>query len=328
MNAVTQHYIVDLSSNNNFFQVPAVQADGNETRYIELELIANNVPYVIDTTTTDVTIIGTKPDKTYIWNYCTVTQEGYVLVEITYQMAAAAGRCNYQIMLLEKGTNNALKTFPFYLIVTPSAYDHDTILSTNEFGFLIDMIEEVEQIDVDVTEAVGRAETAATNAETSAGHAATSETNAATSASNASTSATNAATSATNANTDALKAEGYAVGTQNGTPVSSGTYYENNAKYYCEESQESEEEAEAWAVGTRGGQPVDPSDPAYHNSAKDWAEAAAAIVGVDIATTTTPGIVMPDGDTITVAADGLIEAPSGKYTVNNKTLTLFMSATT
>ena len=33
----------------------------------------------------------------------------------------------------------------------------------------------------------------------------------------------------------ALKAEGYAVGTQDGTPVSSGSpYYENNAKYYAE----------------------------------------------------------------------------------------------
>lgn len=31
-----------------------------------------------------------------------------------------------------------------------------------------------------------------------------------------------------------LVSEGYAAGTQNGTPVASGTYYENNAKYYSE----------------------------------------------------------------------------------------------
>lgn len=36
---------------------------------------------------------------------------------------------------------------------------------------------------------------------------------------------------------DALEAEGYAVGTQNGTPVGSGSpYYENNAKYYSEQA--------------------------------------------------------------------------------------------
>lgn len=34
----------------------------------------------------------------------------------------------------------------------------------------------------------------------------------------------------------ALKAEGYAIGEQNGTPVSSGTYYHNNAKYYKEQA--------------------------------------------------------------------------------------------
>ena len=36
---------------------------------------------------------------------------------------------------------------------------------------------------------------------------------------------------------NALKAEGYAVGTQDGTPVASGSpYYENNAKHYAEEA--------------------------------------------------------------------------------------------
>ena len=34
------------------------------------------------------------------------------------------------------------------------------------------------------------------------------------------------------ANESALKSEGYSVGKQNGTDVSSGTYYQNNAKYY------------------------------------------------------------------------------------------------
>lgn len=35
------------------------------------------------------------------------------------------------------------------------------------------------------------------------------------------------------ANADALKSEGFAVGEQNGTPVASGTYFENNSKYYA-----------------------------------------------------------------------------------------------
>ena len=44
-----------------------------------------------------------------------------------------------------------------------------------------------------------------------------------------------AQTAATNANADSLEAEGWAVGEQNGVPVSSGSpYYQNNAKYYSD----------------------------------------------------------------------------------------------
>ena len=53
----------------------------------------------------------------------------------------------------------------------------------------------------------------------------------------ASGSATSAGTSATSASTNALKSEGFSVGEQNGTPVSSGSpYYQNNAKYYKEQA--------------------------------------------------------------------------------------------
>lgn len=53
-------------------------------------------------------------------------------------------------------------------------------------------------------------------------------------------SATAASTSASSASTNALKAEGYAVGTQNGTAVQSGSpYYHNNAEYYAGEASSS-----------------------------------------------------------------------------------------
>lgn len=43
---------------------------------------------------------------------------------------------------------------------------------------------------------------------------------------------------------NALKSEGYAIGTQNGTPVVSGEYFENNSKYYSEQAAGSANEAE------------------------------------------------------------------------------------
>lgn len=47
------------------------------------------------------------------------------------------------------------------------------------------------------------------------------------------------------AEANGLKAEGYAIGKQNGVAVESGEYYQNNAKYYNEQAQSAKEDAEA-----------------------------------------------------------------------------------
>ena len=54
----------------------------------------------------------------------------------------------------------------------------------------------------------------------------------------------NASSAQTGAETQALKSEGYAIGEQNGTAVSSGTYYHNNAKYYAEQASNAQTAAE------------------------------------------------------------------------------------
>ena len=75
----------------------------------------------------------------------------------------------------------------------------------------------------------------ATAAGNSASAAATSATNARNSELAAAASALSASNSSSAAAGNALYAEGWAVGKQNGTPVSSGSpYYENNAKYYAD----------------------------------------------------------------------------------------------
>ena len=81
-----------------------------------------------------------------------------------------------------------------------------------------------------------------------------------------------AATSASASASSALESEGWAVGKQNGSAVTSGSdYYQNNAKYYAETAKF---DAEAWAKGTRNGVAVGSSDDEYHNNAKYYAEVA------------------------------------------------------
>lgn len=52
----------------------------------------------------------------------------------------------------------------------------------------------------------------------------------------------------------------------------------NAAATSASDAEDSAEDAEAWAVGQRNGQDVPPTDPTYNNSAKHWAEEAAAAV--------------------------------------------------
>ena len=96
--------------------------------------------------------------------------------------------------------------------------------------------------------------------------------------------------------------------------------YKQQGQSMAEAAEASALDSEAWAVGQRGGSDVESDDPTYENNSKYYAEqaeisaeSAAAIVGIGIATTTTAGIVKPDGTTITVAADGTISSSGGSF---------------
>lgn len=211
MEGIYQHYIIDLSSNNNFVQIPVAQGDGNEVRQIEIELIQNSVPYEIDGVDTVITIMGTKPDTKQIVNPCTLTSEGYILVDITSQMSAVPGRGDYQIVLFSKSKNSQLKSFPFIIITTAASFDVGYIVSSDEFQLLSNTLSKAEtDYTYVITEAKKSADAAKkseSNAKTSETNSKTSETNAKTSETNAKKSETNASTSATNASNSASKAK-------------------------------------------------------------------------------------------------------------------------
>lgn len=118
-----------------------------------------------------------------------------------------------------------------------------------------------------------QAGTSASNAATSATNAASSEANAAASESNAATSETNASSSETNAATSATNAASSE--TNAGASATAAALSEAAAALSRAAAATSSEDAEAWSVGTRNNVQVPSTDPAYHNNAKYWAEAAA-----------------------------------------------------
>ena len=128
------------------------------------------------------------------------------------------------------------------------------------------------------------AQTSETNAGLQATAAGNSAAAAAVSAGNASNSEGAAAASSSAAAGNALYAEGMANGTQNGTPVASGSpYYENNAAYWAGEAQNYDNDAalaayysEAMAKGTMNGTPVTSGEPGYEDNAEYYKDQAAA----------------------------------------------------
>jgi len=213
---------------------------------------------------TTVTIEGTKPDGHGFQYSGVLDQNAHTATFVTTeQMTVLAGaiECKLTLYLNSQRIGTAL----FILDVEKAGINDSTIISDTELPLII----------AQATEQMERAEAAADAAALSETNAATSETNAAASEASAANSeiicgsfmrmagasaasaeqsaiisgsfmrtagnyADEAEASATSANVDALKSEGHALGTQNGTPVSSDSpYYHNNAKYWADEARQS-----------------------------------------------------------------------------------------
>ena len=221
MDIVKQHYIVDFSSSNNFLQISAMQGDGYGVRYAELELIENGQQYTVDPNLVDVSILGTKPDTKEIWNKCEITEEGYILLEITQQMVAVPGRGEYTIIITDLAHNRQLKSFPFFIVTVPAPFDPTYIESTDEFQKLAAAL-------IDSTRWAKVAEDYAGQAGESA---------------------TKAKTSENNAEDWSDLSKSYAVGTNGekrpGDAEDNAQYYANQAKNSKDAAKQSEDNAKA-----------------------------------------------------------------------------------
>ena len=207
-----------------------------------------------------------KPDGTVIYNpaYGCDSTRKIVYFEVTYQTAVVAGELNPVIEVVVTG--KVAGTSALRVIVEENPVQAEDEGSEDERETIIALVGEAEQARDDAIDAKTDAVAAKGLAE---GYA------------------SDASGSASSASTNALKAEGFAVGKQNGVDVGSGSdYYHANAKYYKEEAATSATNAaasaaaaadsEAWAVGKRNGTDVPSTDPQYQNNSKFWSEQAAA----------------------------------------------------
>lgn len=206
-------------------------------------------------------IEGSKPDgHGFQYNANVTVGSNVVTATLTQQMAIVAGEVNCEIVILQG--QKRLATGNFVIDVEPAALNDSAIPSDSELPMIIALA--TQQMENAEAWAAGTKNgTAVTSSDpqyhnnskyyseqsaSSATTASNKATEASNSASTASTKAGEASTSATASANQALKSEGYAVGTQNGTAVSSGTYFHNNSKYYAEQADASADRAEAYSV--------------------------------------------------------------------------------
>ncbi len=235
------------------------QYDKGQTWYFDL--YAGTEAYTIPSGAS-VNIQGTKPDKTG-FQYACVFSGNRVEATEQQQMTIIAGEVPAELRI-EKN-DEIIATLNFIIAVEKAALADDTVISETDLPLIEEAIEVLGHADELVERIEGDVTTSGNNA---------------------------------------LKAEGFAVGQQNGSDVASGSpYYHNSAKYYKEQAADSAStasnkasdasgyasaasgssssastnalKAEGFAVGQQNGSDVASGSPYYHNSAKYYKEQAA-----------------------------------------------------
>ena len=202
------------------------------SRTLEFEIWNGNQRFLLDSSIS-AAIQGTKPDNLgYAYTATVDTTNNIVVADLTQQMTPVKGNVVSELVLTKSGER--IGTLNFILDVQQAALNDETVISDSELPAII-------------TEATAQMEAAQAAAR-----------EASQSALDASGSATSASGSANSASTNALKAEGFAVGQQNGTDVGSDSpYYHNNAEYFKDQASSSAstasdaaDRAQAYSVNT------------------------------------------------------------------------------
>lgn len=115
------------------------------SRFILFHLLDGDTPF--DLTGRSVRVYARKPDKTEIFNDLIINDEtkGYCTLELTSQCLAKAGIVKMELYISE--SDKVLTSIPFELEVINSINDADSIVSTNEFNALTNMLASLMEYD-------------------------------------------------------------------------------------------------------------------------------------------------------------------------------------
>lgn len=200
------HFDLDFSCDDNTAPVTVcVKQYDQFTRYLIVSLFNSGERYTIGTGVT-ARFQMTKPDGTTVINDALITNNT-VMVELTAQALAAEGVAVAEIALYQ--CSEVLSSQTFHIKIVKAAYDEESLISSDEYGALVTVINAASAAVTAANSAAASATAAAEGvdeAKTAANTAATAANNAAGQAETATASANSAATAAETATDNAESA--------------------------------------------------------------------------------------------------------------------------
>jgi len=139
MQGVTSEIKLDMTAG----ALPVVRAKQHDTnsRWVRITLMDKGAPWVIPFDA-EVYVYIKKPDGTVVFDYCTLESQNTVLYLLTGQPLAAAGQADCELYIVAGGFD--IRPQLFRLVVDPTIYDENAIVSTSEFGALQSRLMEIQ----------------------------------------------------------------------------------------------------------------------------------------------------------------------------------------
>lgn len=133
----------DINKELNIFNLRAKQNDTTGARSFTFRLIKNN--QIFDLTGLTIKVGGNKADGKQIFNNCKIinASKGLVELELTTQMLTTAGTLNLELIILQGEIR--LSTIPFEVEIIPSVTKYSDIVSSDEYGALIDSLNKADE---------------------------------------------------------------------------------------------------------------------------------------------------------------------------------------
>ena len=233
-----------------YISINAKQYD-RKSRFVLATCYNNGVIFPLDNTSHRTYIRYRKADDLGVFNSCTITNDGKILIELTEQMVAVVGKCYADLVILENNpivevventgelivddSDSILSSMILCINVIETAFDNTEIESSCEYNALNELLIKATE---DYSYVMKACKISEENAKTSETNAKESEENADVSEKNAKMSETNAQTYAINADASANKAS---------VSEANAKTSEENAKTSEENAKNSEENASASA---------------------------------------------------------------------------------